>query len=107
MSAGIERGVLVRVVAQTLANGAPHPMLGRTGVVLEVRAKVPYPVRVHLVGQPGWPGRTVMLAPDELERVVLAVRDDEPAPAADDLEHLGSHDDERVPGARAERPVPV
>jgi hypothetical protein len=65
----------VRVVAQTLSNGAAHPMLGRTGVVLEVRAKVPHPVRVYLVGRPGYPGRTVMLAHDELERVVLAVTD--------------------------------
>jgi hypothetical protein len=71
----LERGAVVRVVARTLSNGAPHPMLGRTGVVLEVRAKVPHPVRVHLAGRPGWPGRTVMLAPHELERVVLAVPD--------------------------------
>jgi hypothetical protein len=103
----LERGVLVRVVAATLSNGAPHPMLGRTGVVLEVRAKVPYPVRVHLDGQPGRPGRTVMLAAAELERVILAVRDDEPAPAADGVELLPAHDDEPAPHVHTERPVPV
>lgn len=67
------RGDVVRVAAQELSNGAPHPMHGRTGVVLEVRAKVPHPVRVHLAGQPGLPARTVMLAHNELERVILTV----------------------------------
>lgn len=67
----LERGVLVRVVAQTLSNGAAHPMYGQTGVVLEVRAGVPHPVRVRLDERPDRPGRTVMLAHDELERVLL------------------------------------
>jgi hypothetical protein len=67
----LERGAVVRVVALTLANGARHPMLGLTGVVLEVHARVPHPVRVYLAGRSGRPGRTVMLAHDELQRVVL------------------------------------
>lgn len=75
MSARLKRDDAVLVVAETLANGAPHPMHGRTGVVLEVRAAVAHPVRVHLDGRSGRPGRTVMLAHDELERVVLTVVD--------------------------------
>lgn len=59
----LERGAGVRVVAETLANGAPHPYAGRTGVVLEVRDIGLYPVRVQVAG------RAVMFAADELERV--------------------------------------
>jgi hypothetical protein len=72
-------GALVRVVARTLSNGAPHPFAGRTGVVLEVHARGPYPLRGHLGGRPGRPGRTVMLAHDELERVVLAITEPDAA----------------------------
>ncbi len=58
----LERGDDVRVVAATLANGAPHPHHGKAGVVLEVRDAGLYPVRVQ-VGD-----RAVMFAADELER---------------------------------------
>jgi ribosomal protein L21E len=64
VSAQPEVGAEVRVVATTLANGAPHPMLGRTGVVLEVRDFGPYPVRVAIGGRP------VMFAAAELAAAV-------------------------------------
>lgn len=63
----LEQGVLVRVVAPTLSNGAPNPMFGRTGVVLEVRPAMPHPIRVRVAG------RAVMFASVELERVLLTV----------------------------------
>lgn len=56
----LERGAGVEVIAETLANGAPHPHHGKAGVVLEVRDAGLYPVRVQL------DGRAVMFAPDEL-----------------------------------------
>jgi hypothetical protein len=62
--AGPAAGAEVRVVATTLANGAPHPMLGRTGVVLEVRDIGPHPVRVSIGGRP------VMFAAAELAPAV-------------------------------------
>ncbi|MEV0890323.1 hypothetical protein [Promicromonospora sp. NPDC050262] len=62
MTAWFERGDDVRVVAATLANGAPHPHHGKAGVVLEVRDAGLYPVRVQVAG------RAVMFAADELER---------------------------------------
>lgn len=62
MSAQLEADDDVRVVAVKLANGAPHPMRGRAGVVLEVRDVGRYPVRVLVDGRP------VMFAADELER---------------------------------------
>lgn len=62
---GLELDDVVLVVAETLANGAPHPYTGRTGVVLEVRDAGLWPVRVRLDGQLG--GRPVMFATDELE----------------------------------------
>ncbi|WP_285103888.1 hypothetical protein [Promicromonospora sp. MEB111] len=62
----LERGDVVRVVAETLANGAPHPHHGKAGVVLEVRGAGLYPVRVQVAG------RAVMFAVDELQRDVAA-----------------------------------
>lgn len=62
MSAQLEADDVVRVVAVKLANGAPHPMRGRAGVVLEVRDVGRHPVRVLVDGRP------VMFAADELER---------------------------------------
>lgn len=60
----LEADDVVRVVAVKLANGAPHPMRGRTGVVLEVRDAGRCPVRVLV------DGRTVMFSADELEHGV-------------------------------------
>lgn len=57
-----ERDDVVRVVAATLGNGAPHPYAGRTGVVLEVRDAGLHPVRVQIGG------RAVQFAAAELER---------------------------------------
>jgi ribosomal protein L21E len=65
VSAHLERGVTVQVVAATLANGAPHPHHGRTGVVLDVAAGGQHPVRVQVAG------RAVRFAADELEHVVV------------------------------------
>ena len=61
MSGLLERDDVVRVVAETLSNGAPHPHHGRTGVVLDVKAGGQYPVLVQVVG------RKVRFAADELE----------------------------------------
>lgn len=58
----LRRNDVVSVVAETLANGAPHPHHGKVGVVLELRDAGPHPVRVQ-VG-----GRAVWFAVDELER---------------------------------------
>jgi hypothetical protein len=68
VSAQLEAGETVRVVALVLGNGAPHPMLGRVGVVLEVRDVGRHPVRVFVDGRP------VMFAAAELAR-----NDDTPA----------------------------
>lgn len=57
---------VVRVVAEKLANGAPHPFFGRKGLVSEIRTRGHRRVRVHIVG-PG--GRAVMFSADELEHV--------------------------------------
>lgn len=73
MSAQLEAGAEVRVVATTLGNGAPHPMLGRVGVVLEVRTVGRHPVRVDVDGRP------VMFAAAELAR-----NDDTPADLSGD-----------------------
>jgi ribosomal protein L21E len=62
VSAQLEADDVVRVVAPALANGAPHPMFGRVGVVLEVRDIGRYPVRVSVDGRP------VMFAAAELAR---------------------------------------
>lgn len=62
MSAQLAAGQDVLVVAERLSNGAPHPMFGHVGVVLEVRAAGRYPVRVLVDGRP------IMFAVDELER---------------------------------------
>lgn len=74
----LERNVAVRVVAETLSNGAPHPYAGRVGVVLEVRDVGLFPVRVQVGGRP------VMFAVDEL---ALHVDD---AGAVDDAVATGS-----------------
>jgi hypothetical protein len=66
VSARLAAGETVRVVAETLANGAPHPFFDRIGLVSEIRGIGERPVRVHING-PG--GRAVMFAVDELERV--------------------------------------
>lgn len=66
---GLGRGVVVRVVAETLANGAPHPHHGRAGVVLELRDAGPHPVRVQVAG------RAVWFAVDELTTDVGDVDD--------------------------------
>lgn len=59
----LRAGDAVRVVAETLANGAPHPYHGQTGVVLEVRdVGLNFPVRVEIAG------RAVMFARKELAR---------------------------------------
>jgi hypothetical protein len=63
VSAQLEADDVVRVVAVKLANGAPHPMRGRAGVVLEVRDVGRFPVRVLVDGRP------VMFSADELEHV--------------------------------------
>ena len=62
MSTVLAAGETVRVVATTLSNGAPHPFVGRTGLVDEIRPRGPHPVRVLV------DGRAVMFAVDELER---------------------------------------
>lgn len=64
MSAQLAAGETVRVVAETLANGAPHPFVGRTGLVDEVRAIGQYRIRVLV------DGRAIMFAPAELQRVI-------------------------------------
>lgn len=56
----LEPDDVVRIIAVTLANGAPHPMLGKVGIVLEVRDIGQHPVRVLVDGRP------VMFAADEL-----------------------------------------
>lgn len=71
VSAELAAGETVRVVAVTLANGAPHPFAGRTGLVDEVRAIGQHPVRVVV------DGRAIMFAVDELERHAATIPDDE------------------------------
>jgi hypothetical protein len=75
VSTVLAAGETVRVVAATLANGAPHPFVGRTGLVDEVRAVGQHPVRVLV------DGRAIMFAVDELERhagdVAPGISDDE------------------------------
>ena len=71
MSAQLVAGETVRVVAELLANGAPHPFTGRTGLVDEVRAIGQYRVRVLV------DGRAVMFASAELERHPGVVSHDE------------------------------
>ncbi len=71
MSAQLAAGETVRVVAETLANGAPHPFVGRTGLVDEVRAIGQHPVRVLV------DGRAIMFAVEELERHADVIPDGE------------------------------
>lgn len=61
VSAQLAAGEDVIVVAERLTNGAPHPMFGHLGVVIEVRAGR-FPVRVLVDGRP------IMFAVDELAR---------------------------------------
>ncbi|MFI6424741.1 hypothetical protein [Promicromonospora sp. NPDC050880] len=73
MSAVLDRDDVVVVVAEELANGAPHPYAGRVGLVVEVRTAGRYRVRVAI------DGRELMFAADELERHPGAVSHDETA----------------------------
>lgn len=71
MSAVLDVDDVVLVVAEELANGAPHPYAGRVGVVVDVRAIGRYRVRVAI------DGRELMFATDELERHAGTIQDDE------------------------------
>ncbi|MEU4386561.1 hypothetical protein [Promicromonospora sp. NPDC023805] len=62
----LERRDVVRVVAEKLPNGAPHPLLGETGVVLTTAGPGIFPVHVRVDGHPGG---AVTFSPDELARV--------------------------------------
>jgi ribosomal protein L21E len=73
VSAVLDVDDVVLVVAEELANGAPHPYTGRVGVVVDVRAIGRYRVRVAI------DGRQLMFAADELERHPSAVSHDETA----------------------------
>uniref|UniRef100_UPI003F4915AF hypothetical protein n=1 Tax=Promicromonospora sp. CA-291202 TaxID=3240016 RepID=UPI003F4915AF len=65
MSARLKRGDVVRVVAETLSNGAPHPLFRQAGVVVQVHRRGLWRVQVHIDGRPG---RVVKFRPDELAR---------------------------------------